>query len=103
MQHEQTPAVDIVAEIDTISEERGFLEACRRCPLQLTCASGKYPDAFWCSKCQNVYLLTLDKVINCDVLRMAPSALPNGMCPCCNGREVELLQGVSLSDRVPKR
>ena len=94
---------NLVAEINTISERRGFLEACEACPLQLTCASGRMPIGFWCSQCQNTYVVSLDKVVNCDVLRMTPSALPNWLCPCCNGRRVELLQGVSLSDRIFKR
>lgn len=98
-----TMSFNLVAEIDDISERRGFLEACERCPLQLICASGKYPEGFWCSNCQNVFVPSLDKVINCDVLRMPPIALPNGYCPCCSGMDVEVLQGVSLCDRVFKR
>lgn len=98
-----TMTVNIVEEIDTISEQKGFLAACEACPLQLTCAGGRTPDGFWCSQCANTYVKSLDTLIDCDALRMTPSALPNGMCPCCNGRKVELLQGVSLGDRVQKR
>jgi len=99
-----TPApFNIVAEIDTIAEQKGFLAACVVCPLQLTCAGGRKPHGYWCSHCQHTYLTSLDKRIDCDVLRMESKALPTGSCPCCNGRDVEVLQGVSLGDRVSKR
>lgn len=85
------------ARLDNAQERRGFLEACKACPLHLTCATGRPVQGYWCARCMCVYIPSLKQRVSCDALDIK-RALRNGMCPCESGVPVPTIKGYQLID-----